>query len=128
LRGALTEYRPEVIFVPWPLDDHADHRAASLALAAALRRCELDGGTEVWSYEVWGALPANRLVDVSSVWTRKQAALNEHRCGRTTFDLDAHLALSRWRSIFAMNGSGHAEAFLALRRAEFCSVMASLET
>lgn len=127
LSGALVDYRPQVIFVPWPLDDHSDHRAACLALAEALRRSELKSGTEIWTYEVWGALPANRVVDITAVWARKQAALREHRWGRVTFDLDAHLALSRWRSIFAMNGSGHAEAFLALRPADFCRLTEGFE-
>jgi LmbE family N-acetylglucosaminyl deacetylase len=109
------------------LDDHPDHRATSLALAAALPGSGIESTTEVWAYEVWAALPANRLVDVTSVWSQKAAALNEHRCGRATFDLDAHLALARWRSIFAMNGRGYAEAFLALRSADFCRLIGSLD-
>ena len=68
---------------------------------------------------MWAALPANRIVDVTPVWPQKQAALDQHRCGRVSFDLDAHLALTRWRSIFVMNGWGYAEAFLALPRRRF---------
>jgi LmbE family N-acetylglucosaminyl deacetylase/O-antigen/teichoic acid export membrane protein len=127
LRLVLADSRPQIIFAPWPLDDHPDHRATSLAVAAALRSSGLESTTEVWTYEVWAALPANRLVDVTSVWPQKEAALNEHRCGRVTFDLDAHLALARWRSIFAMNGNGYAEAFLALRSSDFCQLIGSLD-
>jgi LmbE family N-acetylglucosaminyl deacetylase/O-antigen/teichoic acid export membrane protein len=123
----LAESRPQIIFAPWPLDDHPDHRATSLAVAAALRSSGLESTTEVWTYEVWAALPANRLVDVTSVWPQKEAALREHRCGRATFDLDAHLALARWRSIFAMNGSGYAEAFLALHPSDFCQLVGRLD-
>ena len=127
LRHAFVDFQPEIIFAPWPLDDHPDHRATALALAAALRGSGLEYVTEVWSYEVWSALPANRLVDVTGVWSAKRAALDEHRCGRMSFDLDAHLALSRWRSIFATNGFGYAEAFLALRSVEFCEAVGGLE-
>ncbi len=119
LRRVLAAARPEIIFAPWPLDDHPDHRAASSALAAALRDSGLEHSTEVWAYEVWAALPANRIVDVTPVWPQKQAALDQHRCGRVSFDLDAHLALARWRSIFVMDGWGYAEAFLALRGRRF---------
>jgi LmbE family N-acetylglucosaminyl deacetylase/O-antigen/teichoic acid export membrane protein len=106
---------PDAVFVPWPLDDHPDH----MALAAALADVELPDSCEVWSYEVWAALPANRIVDVSEVWDIKLAALSCHASGRISFDLDSHLALARWRSIFGLSGKGHAEAFLALRSSDF---------
>jgi LmbE family N-acetylglucosaminyl deacetylase/O-antigen/teichoic acid export membrane protein len=106
---------PDAVFVPWPLDDHPDH----MALASALADVELPDSCEVWSYEVWAALPANRIVDVSKVWDIKLAALSCHASGRGSFDLDSHLALARWRSIFGLSGNGHAEAFLALRSADF---------
>lgn len=110
---------PDLVFVPWPLDDHPDHRALALALGRALGRPGGPAGCQVWGYEVWSPLPANRLVDVSSVWDTKVAALDRHRLGRDTFDLDAHLALSRWRSIFTLQGTGHAEAFLTLPGDQF---------
>lgn len=105
--------RPQAVFVPWPLDAHPDHRAVPEALAAV----DLDESIEVWCYEVWAALPANRVVDVTSVWEKKLAALACH-LGRDAFDLDAHLALQRWRSIFGLDGFGHAEAFLVLTPAQ----------
>ena len=123
LREALATIRPEVIFAPWPLDGHPDHQATSTALATALKGSIWENATEVWAYEVWAALPANRLVDITPVWPQKRAALDQHRCGRKNFDLDAHLALSRWRSIFVMNGSGYAEAFLTLGAAAFCQLI-----
>lgn len=110
---------PDLVFVPWPLDDHPDHRALAMALGRALGEDGIPAGCQVWGYEVWAPLPANRLVDVSAVWGSKVDALDRHRLGRETFDLNAHLALSRWRSIFALQGTGHAEAFLALPGEEF---------
>jgi LmbE family N-acetylglucosaminyl deacetylase len=110
LAELLALHRPELVFVPWALDAHHDHRA----LAAALARCDLRGVRQVWGYEVWAALPPNRVVDVSPTWSTKLAALAEHRSAAAVFDTDAFLALHRWRSVHALDGQGHAEAFLVL--------------
>ena len=119
----LGERRPGVVFAPWPLDAHPDHMALAVALADALdgRDCE------VWAYEVWGALTPNRVVDVTSAWPTKEAALRCH-AGSDAFDLDSHLALGRWRSIFGLSGKGYAEAFLALEGAEFVELVRAIST
>lgn len=114
LADTIAHLRPELIFAPWVLDAHPDHRAVAVALGRALHKLGNAVRPEVWGYEVWGALPPNRLVDVSAVWSRKTAALAQHRSSRASFDLDAHLALARWRSIFGMGGAGYAEAFFVL--------------
>jgi len=106
----IAEIQPEAVFVPWPLDGHPDHQALSAALGQAL----LSQSIEVWGYEVWAALPCNRLVDISNQWDVKQAALAAHKSARATYDTSAHLALSRWRSLHGLAGRGHAEAFLVL--------------
>lgn len=106
---------PDVVFVPWPLDGHPDHGALSAALAPV----RLPESCEVWCYEVWAALPANRIVDVTETWERKVEALRCHSSGRDSFDLESHLALSRWRSIFGLAGFGQAEAFLVLGPEQF---------
>jgi LmbE family N-acetylglucosaminyl deacetylase len=108
-------FDPEAVFVPWPLDGHPDHRATALAVALV----PLRGGVEVWGYEVWSPLPANRLVDVTAGWDAKVRALACHTTAHSTFDTSAHLALSRWRSFFGLDGQGHAEAFLVLDAASW---------
>jgi N-acetylglucosamine malate deacetylase 1 len=104
------EFRPDAIYGPWLLDAHTDHQALAMALSLAA----VPAGTEIWGYEVWAGAPANRLVDVTSVWDRKERALAEHRVPASVFDTTGHLALNRWRSIHGMGGAGQAEAFLAL--------------
>ncbi len=108
--AALDDLDPDAVFVPWPLDDHPDHRAA----AAAVARVELRPGVEVWGYEVWSAAPVNRIVDVTATWPAKVAALGCHVSAHGTFDPSAHLALGRWRTLFGLDGHGHAEGFLVL--------------
>jgi LmbE family N-acetylglucosaminyl deacetylase len=110
LAAAVATFAPEVVFIPWLLDGHADHQAVAAALVGVTFRPTV----EIWTYEVWSPLPANRIVDVSGVWALKEAALACHASGDESFDMRAHLALSRWRSIFGLDGQGHAEAFSVL--------------
>lgn len=108
--GLVEELRPELVLLPWFLDGTSDHRALALALARARPGDEV----EVWGGEVWAPLPANRLVDVSTVMDRKRSALACHATAHGAFDLEAMLGLSRYRSVQGFRGRGHAEAFLAV--------------
>jgi len=111
----ITEIQPEAIFIPWLHDGHPDHEALSAAAGPAVASHPV----EVWCYEVWTALPCNYLVDVSQQWDMKQEALRAHKSAGTIFDMSAHLALSRWRSIHGLSGKGHAEAFMVIDSSTF---------
>ena len=117
----VAEFRPDAIYAPWLLDAHADHRALAMAVALA----SVPATTEVWGYEVWAASPANRLVDVTSMWDTKCRALGEHRVPAGVFDTAGHLALNRWRSILG-TGSGYMEAYCVLRFSAYSSLAAAL--
>lgn len=82
----------------------------------------LPAGLEVWGFEWWTRLVANRLVDITRVWERKQAAAACHATAARAFDLTAGLALSRWRSLSGLHGVGYGEAFLALPHPEYRSL------
>jgi N-acetylglucosamine malate deacetylase 1 len=115
VEDAARQLAPARVLVPWFLDGHRDHMAVSRAVAAA----RLPGDVEVWGFEWWTPLTANRLVDISSVWPRKQAAAAAHETAALAFDLTAGLSLSRWRSLSGLHGQGYGEAFLALPHAEY---------
>lgn len=108
--------QPDVVFVPWFLDGHADHRAMSAAVA----RVDPLPNVEIWAFEWWTALPLNRLVDVTAVYDRKVAALAEHHTAQAAFDVTAGLSLNRWRSLHGLSGKGYGEAFLAASHSEYC--------
>jgi len=116
----LAEIAPDGVLLPWFLDDHPDHAA----VAAALDRRPPPPAVELWGYEVWTPLAANRIVDISAVVALKEGALATHRTARQAFDITAALGLNRWRSMQGLMGRGWAEGFvvapapdwLALRR------------
>lgn len=114
----VAETLPEVLLVPWFLDGHPDHQALTTALGHA---GPLDG-VEVWGYETWTPLPANRIVDVTRVIDRRRAALAAHVTAAQAFDLEAMGSLARWRSVHGLMGRGYAEAFLAAPAADYLAL------
>ena len=115
---AVAEHGATRVLVPWFLDGHRDHQAVSRAVADA----DLPEHVEVWGFEWWTPLTATRLVDVTAVWPRKQAAAQAHATASLAFDVTAGLALSRWRALSGLHGQGYGEAFLALPHREYRQV------
>jgi LmbE family N-acetylglucosaminyl deacetylase len=104
------ERRPEIVYAPWPGEEHRDHAVASRAAALALARAGFRGAA--WGYEVWTPLAAERIVDVSAVFVRKLAALREHKSQLAHTDLlriASDRATSRGRGV-----RSHGEAFARL--------------
>jgi LmbE family N-acetylglucosaminyl deacetylase len=106
---------PARVLVPWFLDGHRDHQAVSRAVADAA----LPEQVEVWGFEWWTPLPANRLVDITSAWPRKQQAAAAHATAALAFDVTAQLALSRYRALSGLHGQGYGEAFVALPHRDY---------
>jgi N-acetylglucosamine malate deacetylase 1 len=107
--AAAGELRPEAVFLPWFADGHPDHEACTIALSQA----GIDPKVEVWGFETWTPLPANRLVDITPAIGAKRAAVAAHSTAHLAFDLGALIGLSRYRSVHGLMGQGYAEAFLA---------------
>jgi LmbE family N-acetylglucosaminyl deacetylase len=115
------EWQPKRILVLWFLDDHADHRAVSQAVADA----RVPEPVEVWGFEWWTALVPNRLVDITGVWARKEKAAACHVTAAMAFDVTAWLGMSRWRSLHGLHGAGYGEAFIAMPHAKYRALSAS---
>lgn len=110
----VADTRASAIFAPWPGDGHRDH----VAVAAAVAVADLPDDVTVWGYETWGPLVPNRIVDITTVSSRKRAAVSSHVTAHASFDVSAMTALSRYRSVHGLRGLGEAEAFLALPHVE----------
>lgn len=98
------------VYVPSLLDPHADHVAANRALA----RAGLD--VQVLGYEVWSPAPVDALLEVTSVFPRKERALAGYATARQRVDyLRTARGLAAYRSAGGgLGGSGYAEGFLTL--------------
>ncbi|MCF8127559.1 MAG: PIG-L family deacetylase, partial [Deltaproteobacteria bacterium] len=106
----LNDFRPELVYVPSPLEVHPDHRATCFLLCDALRSG--DFSFEAAFYEVGQPITVNTLVDITPVLAQKNQAidryvsqLNERPYGEIT------LGLNRFRSMTLPKEVTHAEGF-----------------
>ncbi len=69
--GALCELKkPDIIFLPFYLDNHVDHRAVNAALATMAERTSFD--CMVYAYPVWFPLYPNVVIDIGARWKEKK--------------------------------------------------------
>jgi N-acetylglucosamine malate deacetylase 1 len=75
LAERINAFEPNTLLLPFLSDDHPEHRAASEILSAAAARSLIRGSPEVWAYQVYSALLANVIVNISNVADEKRDAI-----------------------------------------------------
>lgn len=120
----LRDLEPDVVFLPWFGDGHPDHRAVNDALRAAAP----DARIRIYGGETWTPAPITRLVDITGTIGRKRAAVGAHATAAAAFDLEAMLALNRYRSVNGLRGRGHAEGFVAAHADRYLTWMRQMAT
>ena len=65
------EFDPEVVFVPFLLDDHDDHRRVNHLLLTVAQDFE-HTNVEVWAYQVYSTVVPNVVVDITELAARKR--------------------------------------------------------
>jgi LmbE family N-acetylglucosaminyl deacetylase len=101
------ELQPDLILAPWEGDSHPDHQTVARAVRRMVEAYPIPG--DVWGFEVWSPLEPEYLVDVSSVWLEKVAALERHVTQLAYDDL-----VTRMTSLASRHESGLKEAFRRL--------------
>lgn len=121
LRDVLLKHRPDIVYLPFYLEEHPDHRAASRVLLDAAAGTSLQ--FQCMGYEVWTPLFPNCLVRIDSTVETKKQALQEYRSQLKQCDyLHASIGLNAHRSAGLINPpgfQGYAEAFYATPLAEY---------
>lgn len=109
----LDKGRYDVVFCPWPYDSHSDHEATYTLFRKAMTLCVFPV-ENVWLYEVWSPLHANRIVNVDPTMDLKFRAMQAYASQLVSNDLPSKVAaLAKYRSIHIPEAT-HAEAFLVL--------------
>ena len=123
LFSILTERKIDVVFTPYMLDGHPDHRIANYILASALKRLTWD--VRVLCYEVWGLLIPNVLVIIDQVIEKKLEMLRCFTFANKALDyVHTTKGLNMYRS--RLLGAGecqYAECFFELPRQEFVTLV-----
>jgi len=117
LSSIITDYGPEIVYLPSLLDRHNDHLAVNHSLA---RLYEKSGYTfTVYAYEVWTAIIPNLVVDISGTVEKKKEALTKYSSQLFSHDwIEAAISLNRYRGV--TSGAGlFAEAFMRYSMGEY---------
>jgi N-acetylglucosamine malate deacetylase 1 len=119
LRGVLESERPGIVYLPFFLERHDDHRAANDVLIAATKGTALD--FECRGYEVGTPLFPNCLVKIDDTIELKKRALACYQSQLAVLDYQhAVLGLNAYRSLaLAGDGCRFVEAFHALALADY---------
>jgi LmbE family N-acetylglucosaminyl deacetylase len=114
LREALRAARPDIVYLPFFLEEHPDHRAASALLAEAVRGTQLT--FRCHAYEVWTPLFPNCFVRIDATVDAKRRALSHYQSQLAEADyLHTSLGLNAYRSSALLDGGCRfAEAFCAV--------------
>ena len=126
IRSLIEEFEPGVIFLPFLLDDHDDHRRVNQLLLDVTRGLDLDH-TDVWAYQVYSTVIPNVVVNITEHAKRKRELIGmwEHVSGERDW---AHYVLGMNAANCRYLPSKHpvyAEAFFVLPMKEYldlCSV------
>ena len=101
LRSVLERERPQLIYLPHPLDSHPDHIAAIRILRAGLK--SNSAVPELRGYEVWSPLSRfDHTEDITSTMNRKLRAIRAHRSQLKEFDYACAIrGLNEYRGVLA---------------------------
>lgn len=125
LREIFVRLQPQIVYLPFFLEEHADHRAANAVLAAALQGGDL--GFQCLGYEVWTPLFPNCLVRIDDTVEIKRQAIRQYESQIADADyLHACLGLNAYRSAALLKArAGYAEAFYAAPVARYLRLYAA---
>jgi LmbE family N-acetylglucosaminyl deacetylase len=119
LRSVLDRVRPQVLYLPFLLENHVDHCAATGLLMAAT--AGTDQEFECRCYEVWTPLFPNIVVEIDGVIELKKRALGCYRSQLAHMDyIHTGIALNAYRSSsVGCKTARFVEAFFALSLADY---------
>ena len=114
MEDILEKNNPDIVYLPFYLDNHPDHMETAHICLSALHRRPVK---TILFYELWTTLIPNRLIDISNALENKMAAIQVYR-SQTDIDSFAEKikSLNRYRSLASNGKYQYAEAFLEVHR------------
>jgi LmbE family N-acetylglucosaminyl deacetylase len=125
LAAAIKDSRPDIVMLPYVLDDHDDHRRVNQLWLASRGGGIAD--VEVWAYQVYSVVLANIVVDITQVRQQKVDLIRRYSCQMTrrdwsNFALGRDAWTSRW--LVGRKTAAWAEAFHVVPAKEYLDQIA----
>lgn len=121
VQGLLDEIKPDLVYLPFFLDNHPDHIATHDIFYRVIRNNP--GRCQCCFYETWAPLFPNILVDISNEMVLKVKAIEEFKTQLKHFDyIRICRGLNAYRSMLFGGQTSFAEAFYMLSVEEYLSL------
>ncbi len=116
--------RPDLVYLPFYLDNHPDHMATAIICLEALRR---HPAPSVYFYEIWTAMIPNRLVDIGGAMDKKLEAIRVYRSQKGIDEFaEKTRSLNHYRSLLSGGRFQYAEAFLKTEEKDWRNILRQL--
>lgn len=125
LARIVDKIKPDVILLPWFLDNQRDHKVANVLFASACA----DISAMVLAFEIWTLCQPNAFFDTTDWMDRKSALVDRYRTQTQDIDYAAYargLGAARGFLQGIRRPHGTAEAFFALPARSYCDLVRSL--
>lgn len=115
------EVKPDIVFLPFFLDNHTDHRALNAALVSISEKRKYS--FLIYAYPVWLPVYPNVIIDIGSVWENKKKAIECYRSQLATRDyVTMSHALSQYWAHVKGHGLELVETFFRATFSEYISL------
>jgi LmbE family N-acetylglucosaminyl deacetylase len=124
LANLLRDYKPDMIFTPWVLDLHTDHRSTSIILRDSLYESGIENCT-VSSYEVMCPGYSNHSVNITKKMEEKLYFIDLYKSQHTYLSIkNTTVALNSFRGhLFRLKAITYAEGFCVLGQEYYCKLI-----
>ncbi|MEM3074531.1 MAG: PIG-L family deacetylase [Candidatus Pacearchaeota archaeon] len=113
---------PNLIYIPWFLDNHIDHFKTNKLLYQCYKK--LNFNCMVCAYEIWTPIIPNIIINISKEFRLKKKALKEFKSQLKEVKYNLIFkGLNKYRTAYNLNGNGYAEAFLYLDVKKYFEIM-----
>jgi len=113
---------PDIIFMPFIIDNHQDHIAVSKAFVKSYKKRKIN--SLIYAYSVWTPLIPNVIADISDVWNEKQKAIECYKTQTATRDyVKMASSIAQYWSVVKGAGAGYCEVFLKAGAKQYVSLV-----
>ena len=114
--------KPEILFLPFMIDNHQDHVAISRAFSKAYKTKAVN--CFVYAYSVWTTLIPNIIVDISDQWETKKQAIECYKTQLSGRDyITMASSISKYWSVVKGKNTQYCEAFFKATSSEYVSLV-----
>ncbi len=110
--------KPDIIFLPFMIDNHQDHIAISKAFVKAYQKKKVDA--LIYAYSVWLTLIPNVAIDISQQWEEKKKAIDCYKTQTATRDyVTMASSISKYWSVVKGKSTQYCEVFFKASSGEY---------